>query len=109
MWSDYINLDEKFIKRLIELRLAKGVSAREMSLSIGQSDNYINAIENKQMLPSMMGFFYICEYLEITPQVFFEFENKNPYRMDEINSYLKQLTPEQLELLTAFLKSISKK
>ena len=28
---------EKFVKRLIELRLNKGVSARDMSLSLGQS------------------------------------------------------------------------
>ena len=37
---------EKFVKRLIELRLNKGVSARDMSLSLGQSAGYINNIEN---------------------------------------------------------------
>lgn len=104
-----IDIEEKFAERLTELRLAKGVSARDMSLSIGQSAGYINAIENKSNLPSMRGFFYICEYLEITPQVFFEFENKNPYKLDEINSYLKNVTPEQLELLTALFKTFNKK
>lgn len=102
-------IEEEFVKRLTQLRMAKGVSAREMSLAIGQSENYINAIENKQMLPSMTGFFYICEYLEITPQTFFEFDNKNPYRLDEIISYLKYLSPEELDHLTAFFKSITKK
>ena len=104
-----IDIEEKFAERLTELRLAKGVSARDMSLSIGQSAGYINAIENKSNLPSMRGFFYICEYLEITPQKFFEFDNKNPYRLDEIISYLKYLSPEELEHLTAFFRSISKK
>ena len=104
-----IDIEEQFIKRLTELRLAKGVSARDMSLSIGQSAGYINNIENKNNLPSMRSFFYICDYLEITPQEFFEFENKNPYRMDEMISYLKRLTPEQLAHLTAFFKSMNKK
>lgn len=32
---------EDFCKRLAQLRINKGVSARDMSLSIGQSPNYI--------------------------------------------------------------------
>ena len=103
------NIEDDFIKRLIQLRTEKGVSAREMSLSLGQNAGYINNIENKNNLPSMRGFFYICEYLEISPQEFFEFEKKNPYRLDEISSYLKYLTPEQLDYLTAFFKSFMDK
>ena len=41
-----MTLEEKFAERLAELRIAKGVSARDMSLSIGQSAGYINNIEN---------------------------------------------------------------
>ena len=37
---------EGFPKRLAELRQEKGVSARDMSLSLGQSESYINKIEN---------------------------------------------------------------
>ena len=44
--------EDDFCKRLIQLRLEKGVSARDMSLSIGQSEAYINRIENRKMLPS---------------------------------------------------------
>ena len=64
---DYINW---FPKRLTELRIQKGVSARDMSLSLGQSESYINKIENKRAMPSMTGFFYICEYLGISPTNF---------------------------------------
>ncbi len=64
--------EKEFSKRLCELRLEKGVSAREMSLSLGQSASYINRIENGKMLPSMGGFFKICDYLSITPNVFFQ-------------------------------------
>lgn len=38
--------EEQFSKRLTELRTQKGVSARDMSLSIGQNPGYIRAIES---------------------------------------------------------------
>ena len=68
-FMDYL---EWFYQRISELRIQKGVSARDMSLSLGQSESYINKIENKRTLPSMTGFFYICDYLNITPQEFFQ-------------------------------------
>lgn len=47
---------ETFIKRLVELRMGKGVSARDMSLSLGQSAGYINNIESGVNYPSMAAF-----------------------------------------------------
>ena len=46
---------EGFSKRLAELRQEKGVSARDMSLSLGQSESYINKIENNY---AMLDFAY---------------------------------------------------
>ena len=57
MYEDFVP------ERLAKLRALKGVSARDMSLSLGQANNYINNIENKKSLPAMQSFFYICEYL----------------------------------------------
>ena len=71
MYEDFIP------ERLAKLRTQKGVSARDMSLSLGQANNYINNIENKKTLPAMQSFFYICEYLGVTPQEFFD--EGNPY------------------------------
>ena len=68
----------EFIKRLVELRMNKGVSARDMSLSLGQSPSYINNIENGVNFPSMTVFFYICDYFGITPKDFFDTETQNP-------------------------------
>ena len=62
---------EEFIARLTQLRVKHGVSARDMSLSIGQNASYINNIENGKALPSMNVFFYICDYFNISPQEFF--------------------------------------
>ena len=55
---DYVDF---IAKRVSQLRMEKGVSARDMSLSLGQSESYINKIENKRTLPSVTGLFYICE------------------------------------------------
>ena len=68
MYEDFVP------ERLAKLRTQKGVSARDMSLSLGQANNYINNIENKKSLPAMQSFFYICEYLGVTPQEFFDEE-----------------------------------
>ena len=80
---------EGFSKRLAELRQEKGVSARDMSLSLGQSESYINKIENNYAMPSMQGFFYICEYLGITPSEFFNEEDlKDLY--DDLYTYFEK-------------------
>ncbi len=49
--------EEQFSKRLTELRTQKGVSARDMSLSIGQNPGYIRAIESGTAFPTMANFF----------------------------------------------------
>ena len=35
-----------------------------MNEFIGQSEGYINKIESGYSLPSLSGFFYICEFLD---------------------------------------------
>ena len=78
-----MELDD-FSKRLAQLRIAKGVSARDMSLSLGQSENYINQIENLKTFPSMIVFFYICECFGISQQEFFDEGNVNPKLLTEL-------------------------
>jgi len=89
--------EEKFSTRLTQLRIEKGVSARDMSLSIGQNPGYINSIESEKALPSMTSFFYICEYLEITPMQFFDFDSKHPKDLDDICNNLNKLSDSQFE------------
>ncbi len=103
-------MEEKdFALRLATLRTKKNVSAREMSLSIGQNPNYINHIETGSATPSLSGMLYICEYLEITPSDFFDFDNNNPARLNKINEYLKKLDDEQLEMVETLVKNLAEK
>ena len=76
-----VRYEEFLPQRLTQLRMQKNVSARDMSLSLGQANNYINSIENRKALPSMQSFFYICEYLGVTPQEFFDEGNACPARL----------------------------
>lgn len=95
-----------FIKRLVELRVSKGVSARDMSLSMGQSPGYINNIENGVNFPSMTVFFYICEYFGITPKEFFDTETPNPIKANELLEATKGLSDEQLDNLISIAKNL---
>lgn len=103
---DYI---EWFYQRLAELRIQKGVSARDMSLSLGQSESYINKIENKRTLPSFTGFIYICEYFGITPQEFFNMDAAAPPKTKELMRELEKLTPEQTEHILQIAKDLNSK
>ena len=101
-----------FCERLTQLRLEKGVSAREMSLALGQSEAYINRIENNQMLPSLTVFFYICEYFHISPKDFFNDAPEVDLEYLELAQKLKQLPEEERNhislLITDMLKLMSK-
>lgn len=98
-----------FIKRLVDLRLAKGVSARDMSLSIGQSAGYINNIENGVNYPSMTAFFYICDYLGISPKEFFDTETANPTKAHALLAAAQGLSDEQLDNLISIAKGLNKR
>ena len=100
---DYLNW---FPARITELRTQKGISARDMSLSLGQSESYINKIENKRTLPSMAGFIYICEYLGITPQDFFNADAPAPQKAKELLSELEKLTASQADHVLQIIKDI---
>ena len=97
---------EDFIKRLVQLRMNKGVSARDMSLSIGQSPNYINGIENGDSYPSMTTFFYICDYFGITPKEFFDIDATNPTKASELMEIAKSLPNDQLDNLILLAKGL---
>ena len=101
--------EEDFQARLSKLRNEKGVSARDMSLSIGQNPGYIHNIENGKALPSMSVFFFICDYLGISPSEFFDLENPNPGKLKPIIEKMKKLDDEQLDGISAILNGMIKR
>ena len=103
---DYV---EWFYDRLVKLRVQKGVSARDMSLSLGQSESYINKIENRRTLPSFTGFLYICEYFGITPQEFFNDQATAPQKTKELLRELEKLSPNQAEHILQVVRDLNSK
>lgn len=101
--------EKEFSKRLSQLRIRRNVSAREMSLSLGQNSSYINHIENGQTLPSMRGFFYICDYLGISPSEFFEFDVRYPDCCSSIMESIKELDEQEVESLEKLLTILTEK
>lgn len=98
---------EKFVaERISALRTQKNVSAREMSLALGQNESYINRIENGHALPSMPCFFYICEYLNVTPTEFFDIANEHPQNAKDAFSNLMSLDEAQLDTIISFSQNI---
>ncbi len=98
--------EEEFSQRLSELRIQKGVSARDMSLSIGQNAAYINHIEKQQTYPSLPVFFTICEYFNISPVEFFSTQFKDPICISSIVEDLRKLNPEQLHALSIIIRDL---
>lgn len=97
---------EEIPLRIARLRLAKGVSARDMSLSLGLNVNYINNIENGKALPSMDAFLNICEYLGVTPSEFFDAGSRDPQRIRELVADLKQLDEQQFSIVAALVRNL---
>lgn len=97
---------KEFGERIAKMRLEKGVSAREMSLAIGQNEAYINSIENGKNYPSMEGFSYICAYLGITPQQFFDTETKSPKKLAKLMEKMKHLNSDQLALIESMVDNM---
>jgi len=101
-------MEEFFRQRLAQLRAQKGVSARDMSLSLGQSESYINKIENGKAFPSMQVFFYICDYFGISPKDFFDAENHNPAAVEALSNDLKTLTDSQIASIADIVKGLKR-
>lgn len=98
-----MSIEKQFSLRLSELRNMQNVSAREMSKQMGQSENYINMIENGHSYPSMTQFFAICDYLGVSPSVYFDFDNHDPKKSKATNDKLRGLTSEQLSIISSII------
>ena len=100
---------EAFSLRLALLRTQMNISAREMSLSLGQNPGYINSIEGGKALPSMAMFFYICDYLHISPAEFFAEKTNSPQKAQKIIENLYRLDGESLDSIEVIVKKLAKK
>ena len=57
----------------------------------------------------MSGFFYICDYLQISPKEFFDMDIEQPERLRKIIENLKKLSPNLLDSISLIVEALIKK
>ena len=103
-------MDKNFIgERISELRLKKNVSEYQMSLDLGKNKSYIQSLTSGRSLPTMQSFLDICDYLEVTPQQFFDSELHNLPLIDKATDLMKQLDDEDMLALISMLNRLALK
>ncbi len=99
--------DEFTQNRIAQLRMQKGVSARDMSITLGQNSSYINRIENKKALPSLQVLFWICDYFQITPQQFFDEGNPYPEKVSLLVKELCKLDEQSFTIIAQLVEKLN--
>lgn len=103
-------MDKMFIKeRYANIRNAHNISARKLSMELGQSSEYINQIETGKNMPSVEGLINFCEYFNITLTEFFNEELKYPIQYKDIIEELNKLDALELEQIINLIKLINSK
>ena len=101
-------MNEDYIReRITQLRIQKNISEYKMSIDLGHSKSYIQSISSGRALPSMTEFLIICDYLGITPLEFFDTDNKNVLIINEINSLLKTMSNDDLDIVLSIAKRLN--
>lgn len=99
---------DSFVRnRITELRIKKDVSEYRMSIDLGHSKSYIQSISSGKALPSISEFFYICEYLEVTPKEFFDTEITEPQLLHRLTKLAEKMNSEDLSALCNVAERLS--
>ena len=100
MINDFIS------QRIASLRLSRRISARKLSVDLGQGRNYINNIENKQSKISTDGLAAICDYFEISLSEFFDSKTEYPLQYRELIEELNKLDTIELQKTLDAIKEL---
>ncbi len=102
-------MDRNFIKeRYAKIRLAHNISARKLSLELGQSSEYINQIESGKNMPSVEGLLNFCNYFDISLGEFFEDRFNFPVEYSAIIDELNKMDAMTVKHIYELLKIINR-
>ncbi|MBQ6823018.1 MAG: helix-turn-helix transcriptional regulator [Clostridia bacterium] len=99
-------MEKAFSLRLRQLRVEKGVTQKQMSRDLMMTENYIYNIESQIAYPSMTQFFAICEYLDIQPSAFMQFEPEQTAKEEELLEAVKGFSNEKMDRLIRIAETI---
>ena len=100
--------EELIRERITQLRIAKKISERQMSLELGHNTSYIRDITSGRALPSMGEFLYICEYLGVTPEEIFHTEDNPSSVRQKAVDLIYSMPEENVELLVKLMEKMEK-
>ncbi len=90
----------QFIRdRISVLRIKKNVSEYRMSTDLGHSKSYMQSISSGRSMPSLSEFLYICEYLGVTPQEFFDENIHEPQLVQQLYHLTRNMSEADLKVL----------
>lgn len=91
--------NKEIVIRIKQLRDKANLSARELSLRLGQNDCYINKIESLQFVPPIDMLLQIIECCHSTPEEFF-YHDLLSYQKDKLLlEYFSKLTTKQKDAI----------
>ncbi len=103
-------MDKSFIKeRYARIRLAHNISARRLSMELGQSSEYINQIETGKSMPSVEGLINFCDYFGMSASEFFDDRIAFPVEYKAIADELNKMDAMEIGLMLDLLKLINSK
>ncbi len=102
MTKDYIR------NRIANIRIAKNISARKLSLELGMSSEYVNQVENGRLTPSLDFILNFCDYFKLSVSEFFDEANAYPVENKELLNELGKLTPNEIAEIINIVKLINK-
>ena len=102
---DKTSSNPKFIAdRITKIRIDHNISEYQLSLDLGFSKGYIQAISSGNIMPSMGALYKICDYFEITPAQFFSGSANDSKLFDDLISAIREMSVEEQYTLYHFLK-----
>ncbi|MCL2248086.1 MAG: helix-turn-helix domain-containing protein [Oscillospiraceae bacterium] len=93
----------EFGQQLAKARMAKGVTARKMSLDLDMNPSYIGRIENGHFKPSLDMLLKIQDYLQVSLDGFLDNDTASPLKVAEKTVTYARLTSDA-ELLEKYHK-----
>lgn len=103
-------MDKNIIReKYAAIRLAHGISARKLSLELGQSSEYINQIESGKCMPSVEGMLNFCSYFGISVGELFSDEWRFPVEYGKIYSELNKMDVMAINQIYELLKLLNAK
>lgn len=94
--------------RITELRMQKGVTEAKMSKDLGRGTGYVNRITTGRGYPGYRDLLHICNYLGVTPALFF-CTSEGDCQKSGLSEKMRKLSPEELRIIENIVDCILKK